>query len=778
MSGRGGGRGSGHTGGRHLGPDDAATQRARLAALVADARLAMRGPRWEGVRFDDQVWDLAHQVARPGASGGTNVAFTRQGTTRGGRASGDPADALPARVADALKARVVMADVTGGQPLNVRADVEAARYFLRFLDETAPGRAAAFEWFALANEDLARFERWLETAPRGRATQAGGPATGAHLSDTSRRNMAEALVNFRTWLAGQGVMRAPRYAIKARDTRYDRKLTPEARAANAADRLPPPGALEALADIYHRVTSGAVPDVPDHDRLLLAAAIILLCTGLRANELLTLPADCERWQRVERWRGGTGPVLDRPPVDGAAHLGAGVHPGGTGLRSPVGYRYGLRFFVEKAGLGSEDIRWVSDTVREVVEECVATIRQITRGPRTRARVLRRSPDAVPLPPELDGVDLLDYARLVPMLGLGSHRAFATGRAEIRALYAARLSDPKPGRRGRGYKGVSRSGFRREDVQACLQAIRATCPAYVLRLGGHAGAAAGGAADPRAGKGPEPLWPEDALFTVYEGFFRRGSRPIRLLVTPVEYEDLYRFLGGNRAFASRSAFDLYGTREAQDAMAVGLHAFRHWLTSVAYAGKMPVHRITAYFARVHAKDTEDYLHDMSQALADADVRDLSDLERAAWLRDEVRAGRVLGDVALTYWSLAPELREEYLESQLRSATTTPWGFCRRNLQRNPCEKHLACVDCEENVQTKGDARQVAALEDLLVRCDATLRYLEEERAKGNADAERWIAHHAAKRAQAARRLADHRAVDVPDGTDFRPADLARRLAVLA
>ena len=124
------------------------------------------------------------------------------------------------------------------------------------------------------------------------------------------------------------------------------------------DRLPSDAALNGLADIYRQHAT------EPRDRLRAAALAILVVTGLRISELLTLPMDCE----VEEVRAA------KP-------------------------RYGLRYYKEKAR-GAERmfaVRWLTQTGAELAREAIAEIRAITKGARRRARVLEQTPHRVAIP---------------------------------------------------------------------------------------------------------------------------------------------------------------------------------------------------------------------------------------------------------------------------------------------------------------------------------------------------------------------------------------------
>jgi hypothetical protein len=123
-------------------------------------------------------------------------------------------------------------------------------------------------------------------------------------------------------------------------------------------KLPSVRALEGLADIYSRHAT----EPPD--RLRAAALAILVVTGFRIGELLTLPKDCE----VEEERGG------KP-------------------------RYGLRYYREKSRGGARmlAVRWLTLVGAELARQAIAEIREITQSAREQAVELEANPNHVSIP---------------------------------------------------------------------------------------------------------------------------------------------------------------------------------------------------------------------------------------------------------------------------------------------------------------------------------------------------------------------------------------------
>jgi len=165
------------------------------------------------------------------------------------------------------------------------------------------------------------------------------------------------LLSFMNWLAAHGICHPIHYTIQTPRQQDFNNHTLAGQEARRA-RLPTPRALAGLADLYCQ------KNVLPSDRLRLAAVALLVVTGLRIGELLTMPLDCE----VHEHRNGQS-------------------------------YYGLRYHREKVGSSLEvsAVRWLSPVQAELAQAAVTEIRQLTADPRAQAKVLEQSPDRVPIP---------------------------------------------------------------------------------------------------------------------------------------------------------------------------------------------------------------------------------------------------------------------------------------------------------------------------------------------------------------------------------------------
>jgi hypothetical protein len=613
------------------------------------------------------------------------LAFTLLGSTVGAnKVSFDPSDALPPVIARVVKSWMVLeGDVTPGH--NVTR-IRATRYFWHFLKVKRPGRAADFRWGSLEESDFRLFELFLKDYRQ---------KNGEFLSPDTIIITIRELQSLADFLAARGICRRLNYAIQTASHRRAALEQLEGRREAAEEKLPAPEVLDAIGSIYHRLTVELIEQVNDWVIILISATAVMLLTGLRIGELLTLPYDCEVEEEV-----------------------APARPG-----EAVKLRYGLRYWPEKKRQLLAQIRWISPTAEPIIRACITRIKRLTSAARSRAEVLEKDPNRVPLPEEFEGREEITTAEMAAVFG---HKD-----------YASNKSYPLPSRIPHTYKWRN-SVYKVSDVERYLleKRVRDLCTIK------------------RGSEGIQKL--SESLFITFVGQekFKRHA-PCPLLVQTITPNMLRAFLAVPTKGRTTSFFAEFGTTAEQRALSVRPKSFRHWLNHIAYKGKMPVHLITRYFARENPRDTRDYLH-------------YSPEEVGEYVRDEIRAGRIFGPVAKTYWSLPPEEREDYLLGQVIVGHFTPWGLCVRNLALEPCDKHLNCLNyCPSFTSVKGDKGEVAALHDLEAKTESILKKAEKAKQDGEEWADPYINYHRKTLSRIREVIARHCATDLQEGSVIRP-----------
>ncbi|AXE97325.1 integrase [Paraburkholderia hospita] len=169
------------------------------------------------------------------------------------------------------------------------------------------------------------------------------------------------------------------------DWRCQRKIRPrsmtperidaEAKGGGPQSRLPDEEAIRAIGFLYQQIPRGASPHDPvSADRIMILIATVMLCTGLRIGEMLTLP--------------------EKPlsmAEDGSKNL---------------------RYARLKGRTDDVTVEWASKPLltetEQLVEEALTELREATRGARQVARAFHESDElfaAIPLPLKIVGPSL-------------------------------------------------------------------------------------------------------------------------------------------------------------------------------------------------------------------------------------------------------------------------------------------------------------------------------------------------------------------------------------
>ena len=213
---------------------------------------------------------------------------------------------------------------------NMSRRLDAARILWDAIQRRRKGKAEGFAWQKFSEEDLSQAELLMR----------------ASWSDSTTYKLIVSLLVFARFLAARGVCRPLYYTPQTPRVEDFNRHTISGQ-QERRDRLPTDAALQGIADIYREHAKEPA------DRLRAAAVAILVVTGFRIGELLTLPLDCE----VEEVRGGKA-------------------------------RYGIRYYKEKAR-GAEKmfaVRWLTAIGAELARQAIHEIRTLTQDARTRARV--------------------------------------------------------------------------------------------------------------------------------------------------------------------------------------------------------------------------------------------------------------------------------------------------------------------------------------------------------------------------------------------------------
>jgi hypothetical protein len=464
--------------------------------------------------FDDCSWDIRHLRASQHKVTNARVYFTKYGGTT---------DPLPPRFADVVKAYLLLSRATAGT-MPLRSD--AARMLWKALQMRLGSSSDRFVWDAVSEEDVLEAEQQM-------LNHWGRAAT--YKRCTMLQQMLRVLA-----AAPHGAIVRP-ISVTFRTPRQEdfERYTLEGQELRQA-KMPPDDAIHAIGDLF----SGLVAE--PYERLKVCALALMLATGFRVGEVLTLPLECELSE-------------------------------GCGDQK----RCGLRYHKEKSVGGEKQlaVRWMTSKQAELAHAAISEVRRLTFRARNRARILESHPDSVPLP-GIRASAKLTVEQLARLLGC-MH-------ASISTIPKAKLP--------RYQHGVSFDGpkfyYKAQDVMTYLRSIRG--PLWVV--------------DRR--DGTSQMLSQTLFIQFHNaGHATRSTNPLLVNpVREQTINDFLggRAQAGQRII--RSAFERYNIRDSKNRFfSMHSHQFRHWVTTKAAQVGVPDHVIARWQGREHLGDLGAYKH---------------------------------------------------------------------------------------------------------------------------------------------------------------------------
>lgn len=534
---------------------------------------------------------------------------------------------LPAKFIDPVKAACVQ-DLNSITNLKFRS--YAARMLWRVLEEKS---RQSLRWDDLSGEDMLRMEQEMKK----------------HWADSTTHKTCSAWSRILDLLAAARIIRPFRVVWETPRPEDSERFTLKGREERKKKYLPSSSAIEALAEVYRDLAT------TPKDRLLSCITAILLATGIRIGEVLTLPLEC----------------LSRVESDGKQ-------------------KWHLRYWKEKSGRHEErDLLHLADKPASLVREAVQEVRELTETARRRAKVLEANPGRAPIP-ELDPGDEPTTREVHRILDLASVRPTGSVRST-----------------GIPVQETPISGCKR-PLYWCMPS---DIEAYLLDRQGELWIV-----NPSQG---EKQTLSESLFIVNTNFFHSAKGTQSLLVEPVSYRHVKRFLSGSWTRCNKdhdhaerhndewmhckvqSVFRRFNLKE-EDGRDVEMtsHQFRHWVTTNLVDGGASDTTIARWQNRAYDPDLSAYKHATRE-------------DRLREVKAGIASGRVQGEIADFYFSLAEDLRDVWLDSHLQHVHATPMGLCGHDFTSSPCPHHLQCLNgCEDYLIDTTDEALVRTLKDLI------------------------------------------------------------------
>ncbi len=207
--------------------------------------------------------------------------------------------------------------------------------------------------------------------------------------------------------------------------------------------------------------------------------------------------------------------------------------------------------------------------------------------------------------------------------------------------------------------------------------------------------------------------------------KRGS--YQCLIDAVDQGIVSTGLGNRSKHGFPSVFDRLGLYEADGSpVVIRSHQFRHYLNTLAHAGGMSELDIAKWSGRVDVRQNSVYNH-----VSDRDV--------------QARIKELKGDNAESFTQLVAQTRvnliprAKFAELNIQAAHTTDLGFCAHDFAMSPCQLHMDCVNCNEQVCIKGDDFGEANARARQAETTALLHESRAADADGFYGASRWVRH---------------------------------------
>ncbi|MFZ0547513.1 MAG: hypothetical protein WAM60_18850 [Candidatus Promineifilaceae bacterium] len=278
--------------------------------------------------FADMVWNVGTLLRRFTATENIYLHFTYHSSLE---------KPLPEKYANVIKSWLLLSDASAR---SMEESLRAARKLWRTLEQRRGQTAVPFSWHTLCEEDIRQTELWMQE----------------RYAQATVYSSINTLLKLARFLDIRSICRPLFYSVQTPCP--SKAICTVAMQEMRLSKLPSQRALEGLADVYRHLAQ------TPQDRLRIAAVAVLVVTGFRVSELLTLPVDCE----VEEIRHGRT-------------------------------AYGLRYYKGKArspGRGY-DIRWLTPLQAELARQAIGEIKALTEPARQQARILEENDPHIPIP---------------------------------------------------------------------------------------------------------------------------------------------------------------------------------------------------------------------------------------------------------------------------------------------------------------------------------------------------------------------------------------------
>jgi hypothetical protein len=365
----------------------------------------------------------------------------------------------------------------------------------------------------------------------------------------------------------------------------------------------------------------------------------------------------------------------------------------TQINSSTGQMtYGLRWFPAKGG--PPQVKWAATVMAYVLKEAVTKIRAQTARARELAKWYERNPRRLYLP------DHLEHLRGAPSLTMAEVHQIVFDTEEPDGLLGGTWC------RQHKLKLQKSDGRAHLSFEALEEFLLSLLPdGFPL-------------ADVTTG-----MKYSEMLFVVQRNALHAQRGTYRSVFETVDYQNIIRRLSGDTVsniFARFGYFNADGSP-----ISIGTHQFRHYLNTLAQAGGMGQIDIAFWSGRKSVMQNDAYDH--------VSGNDLLALADAATGKSDSTSTAI---VTRTFSLIT---RAEWKNLGVEAGHTTEFGYCLHDFSMLPCQLHLDCINCDEQVCVKGDQVREANIRRQLSETRSLLEAAEAAYGEGAAGSNRWVEH---------------------------------------
>jgi hypothetical protein len=358
--------------------------------------------------------------------------------------------------------------------------------------------------------------------------------------------------------------------------------------------------------------------------------------------------------------------------------------------------YGLRFWPSKGA--DPMVKWIVPSMASIVEEALNRIRGATKEAREVAAWYEANPTALFLPSQLEH---LRRKAVWTREEIGA--ALFVRPMSVNAVTAwCKTNDVPLEKRGSGNYVANFADVER----AILKLMPERFPVLDVETG---------------------LRFSQALCVVRRHELNGSKTTYRCVVDAITQGFVATGLGNRSEHGFGSIFERLGLFEADGTpIAIRSHQFRHYLNTLAQNGGLSELDIAKWSGRKDIGQNSAYNH-----MSDRDVQSrLTEL-----IEGEARArGK---EMVVARVNIVP--RAKFAEMGIQAAHTTDFGFCAHDYALSPCQVHMDCINCNEQVCIKGDEIGEMNLRANLNEVQMLLLEAEVAETEKAYGATRWVRH---------------------------------------